>query len=490
MTIPNPYIEYTTNGTETNFTFPFELLKNTDLTVWFTAEGAPFDEHGDIINNYVVTINTPPALGGNIVVTPAPANNGTLVLRRTMVVELDTSFASVQAITGTQLDKVFNRISLLLQEAFFNSDYLALHYPDNAPGIENESTLVQVLKEGQMWKKVNDKIVGVTISENPDWSTLRSELASATEGGDGASIVGYYDSVYAPPVTTVDAMLTQLATKIQNLENASFTTGFIMYCIKLPASGWVELDDTSIGNTASTAPHAGAEYEDLFTFIWENIQQAYCRVLNASGSPVARGASAAADWAANRRIELPKGAGRPVAAKAVANSSLETPFTVNGNYIKPTQASGIATERFVSGQPVKFDTDGALPTPLNTVDTFYINVYDATQLQIAASVDDFSAGTFVTLSGGSGNHTIILPSQAANSVGSYGGAQEIVQKGTQVGHHSHEIEFHTENFSSSTTPIENMIEPGAPNSPTTDSTTTEAMPNVPYTLYMIGAIKL
>jgi microcystin-dependent protein len=53
---------------------------------------------------------------------------------------------------------------------------------------------------------------------------------------------------------------------------------------------------------------AGATAQALFTLLWNNIANAYCPV---SGG---RGASAAADWAANKTIALPLMLGRAMAA--------------------------------------------------------------------------------------------------------------------------------------------------------------------------------
>jgi microcystin-dependent protein len=79
-----------------------------------------------------------------------------------------------------------------------------------------------------------------------------------------------------------------------------FSTGDVMW---IPASGtktaWVRLNGRTIGNAASGATErANADTSALFAFLWANNSNTVCPV---SGG---RGASAAADYAANKTIQL------------------------------------------------------------------------------------------------------------------------------------------------------------------------------------------
>lgn len=86
----------------------------------------------------------------------------------------------------------------------------------------------------------------------------------------------------------------------------AFTTGDIKLTLKTVAdTGWVMFDDGTIGNAASGATtRANADTEALFTLLWTNVSNTYAAV---SGG---RGASAAADYAANKTIALTKMLGR------------------------------------------------------------------------------------------------------------------------------------------------------------------------------------
>lgn len=80
------------------------------------------------------------------------------------------------------------------------------------------------------------------------------------------------------------------------------------------ATGWLMMDDSTIGKASSAATHASDDYESLYTVLYA-ISDTYCPVTGG------RGASAAADWAAGKPIALPKVLGRALAV-AGAGSGL------------------------------------------------------------------------------------------------------------------------------------------------------------------------
>lgn len=76
-----------------------------------------------------------------------------------------------------------------------------------------------------------------------------------------------------------------------------------------PPPGWIMMNDGTIGSAASTATNrANADTVDLFTLLWNNVANNWAPV-----GPGGRGASAAADFAANKTITLPKSLGRALA---------------------------------------------------------------------------------------------------------------------------------------------------------------------------------
>lgn len=83
-------------------------------------------------------------------------------------------------------------------------------------------------------------------------------------------------------------------------------TGVMMpYLATTAPSGWVTASGKTIGNASSSGTErANADTEDLFTFLWTNFSNSVCAV------STGRGASAAADYAANKTITLPDLRGR------------------------------------------------------------------------------------------------------------------------------------------------------------------------------------
>ena len=85
-----------------------------------------------------------------------------------------------------------------------------------------------------------------------------------------------------------------------------FVTGDVKLTLQPTASdGWVLMNDGTIGSSASTAStRANDDTEALFVLLWENVSDTYAPVTGG------RGVSAAADWAANKKIALTKVLGR------------------------------------------------------------------------------------------------------------------------------------------------------------------------------------
>jgi microcystin-dependent protein len=98
---------------------------------------------------------------------------------------------------------------------------------------------------------------------------------------------------------------------IQGIDVGSitFTTGDVKLTFKTIAdTGWVLMDDGTIGSaTSGGTTRANADCQNLFTLLWNNVNNTYCPV---SGG---RGATAAADWTANKTIKLPLALGRALA---------------------------------------------------------------------------------------------------------------------------------------------------------------------------------
>lgn len=69
-------------------------------------------------------------------------------------------------------------------------------------------------------------------------------------------------------------------------------------------AGWVAMNGGTIGNASSGATRANADTLALFTLWWGVYTDAQCPLLTSAGAGSTRGASAAADYAANKRMTV------------------------------------------------------------------------------------------------------------------------------------------------------------------------------------------
>lgn len=116
--------------------------------------------------------------------------------------------------------------------------------------------------------------------------------------------------------TVADALNTLLSQKLDASAidlQAKWSCGDVKLTYKTVADpGWIMIDDGSIGNAASNATtRAHADTEPLFLLAW-NIDAALAPLQDSAGNPVSRGGTAAADFAANRRLVLAKALGRVI----------------------------------------------------------------------------------------------------------------------------------------------------------------------------------
>lgn len=99
--------------------------------------------------------------------------------------------------------------------------------------------------------------------------------------------------------------MSQLNEVIASIVSSS-PTGAVQGFLRTTApSGWIKGNGGTIGNAASGATtRANADTEDLFTLFWEQFSNTILPIQNSTGVATTRGASAAADFAANKRLPV------------------------------------------------------------------------------------------------------------------------------------------------------------------------------------------
>jgi hypothetical protein len=73
------------------------------------------------------------------------------------------------------------------------------------------------------------------------------------------------------------------------------------------------MNDTTIGNTSSGATTQGGYTFQLFKTLWDGVSNTWAHIQDSAGTPTTRGATAVADFLANKRLPLPFSLGRAMA---------------------------------------------------------------------------------------------------------------------------------------------------------------------------------
>jgi microcystin-dependent protein len=83
-------------------------------------------------------------------------------------------------------------------------------------------------------------------------------------------------------------------------------TGLVQMYLGLTApEGWLILNGDTIGKNGSGATHMRPDLKSLFAVLWDSFANTELAILDEDGVASTRGASAQADWAANKRMPLP-----------------------------------------------------------------------------------------------------------------------------------------------------------------------------------------
>lgn len=147
-------------------------------------------------------------------------------------------------------------------------------------------------------------------------AALRSDLS-----GDGYIQVNGIDRLKIG----ADGAITILGagSKITGL-GAAETGDFVAKQRKTTPAGWIPAIGGTIGAPASGATRANLDTLDLFTLWWAEYTDGELPILTSTGTASTRGVSAAADWAANKRLSV----------FDVRDRVIRAPGTVQGNGTK------------------------------------------------------------------------------------------------------------------------------------------------------------
>ena len=100
--------------------------------------------------------------------------------------------------------------------------------------------------------------------------------------------------------------MSQLNAVIASVTTGTMPTGAVAgFRTTTPPTGWIKENGGTIGSGASGATNrANSDTQNLFTLLWDQFNQATLPIQDSSGAVTTRGASAAADFAAAKRMPL------------------------------------------------------------------------------------------------------------------------------------------------------------------------------------------
>jgi len=264
----NTIIQYLADGVTDTYIVPFytpiEPGGIPDLDVFtqlITAPAIPEDDIKVWNVDYIYTPNLDPITGGVITFLPGkiPPLSYVVTIARNVSASLDVEFSQAQTFSGITLDAALDKLLLISQQ---NKSYTLgrnLSYIVNTYLPENTlaaNVQIPVLGSTQVWMDSANGIIAATLEQNPDVSTLRSELANEQPTTNGAALVGYYDSVNSSPTTVADQL-----TYLTGYVLASTPTGAMLdFAGTVAPAGFLGCDGSAVSRVT---------YSDLFAVLGE-----------------------------------------------------------------------------------------------------------------------------------------------------------------------------------------------------------------------------
>lgn len=242
------------DGISTDFIVPFytpidaDGTPNIDVYVQApTAAPIPQDDLQEWNVAYIYTPYPNEISGGIVTFLPfhIPAVGYVVTIVRNVSASLNVEFADAQNFSGITLDNALDKLLLITQQnksyAFDrNISYIVNSYIPSSTMMANVQ--IPVLQSNQIWIGSAGGVIAATLEQNPDVSTLRSQLANNSLGTDGAKLVGYYDTVNSS-ATTVDLQLTYLTSNVV----AAYPTGALLdFAGTSPPAGFLVCDGSSV----------------------------------------------------------------------------------------------------------------------------------------------------------------------------------------------------------------------------------------------------
>lgn len=221
--------------------------------------------------------------------------------------------------------------------------------------------------------------------------------------------------------------LAALATAVAN----TFSTGDTKLTYKTtPDSGWLMFDDGTYGSATSGSSNSNSALnQNLFTLMFNSISDTAAPILTSTGSATTRAAqgTAAAAWAANCRMSLPKTLGRALAVAGAGSGLTSRPLgsivgeenhLLTAGEVPTINSSGTITVTVAGGNTVP-STSQAGATYVNIASTASTQTLPANSGNTPWAYSTQFQGTGQTMSStntGGGSHNNMPPETFLNAM--------------------------------------------------------------------------
>lgn len=185
----------------------------------------------------------------------------------------------------------------------FGTNYTGVRFArfTGAAVITHNATLINLPGAANITTASGDCLIAVPNSTGNGWNVVQFMRASALYalvGGDigAATATTPANGDNSTKVATTAFVLAN-NTPIGSIGHFPFTAA---------PFGWLKANGSTIGNASSGATlRANADTAALFTLLWDNVANTELPIQDSAGAASTRGASAAADFAANKRLPVP-----------------------------------------------------------------------------------------------------------------------------------------------------------------------------------------